>query len=222
MPIFLKWGVDWLQRRGELLRTADQKQGVVIVGARPAARTLATALSASDSVWLMDNNKDRCERAQAEGLNAVHGDALDAEDLQKAQIGEAGWFFALTGNTETNILAAQLARNTFSVPEIHVLLTGTEKGSLLHLLAEIGAHPIHDNTIHFTTLNKLMNADDTTVETVDIDVKSSLPTKSFMSTNQQDFRIFVPLTVLRNGHTLPFLAQEMLEAGDTVKAAVLT
>ncbi|NDJ36188.1 MAG: hypothetical protein GYB64_16145, partial [Chloroflexi bacterium] len=62
----------------------------------------------------------------------------------------------------------------------------------------------------------------TTVETVDIDVKSSLPTKSFMSTNQQDFRIFVPLTVLRNGHTLPFLAQEMLEAGDTVKAAVLT
>ena len=70
VPLLLKWGVDWLDARGELSRAVDERNGVVIVGTGPAARAIAKSLDPAYPVWLIDNNHDRVIQAKGEGLNA--------------------------------------------------------------------------------------------------------------------------------------------------------
>ena len=152
VPVFLKWSTDWLRRRGELQRAHDERTGTVILGADPTARAIAKSMmSASHPVWLIDQNMDHCRQAEAEGLNAILGDALNVENLRDANMGQARRFFALAPNTEVNILSAQIAHNVFSVPEIHVLLTRSENGSLLNLVSEIEAHPIESHELNITS-----------------------------------------------------------------------
>lgn len=215
VPLFLKWGVDWLHSRGELERSADQRKGVVIVGTSPAARAIAKALSADYSVHMIDNNRDRTEQAKEEGLNALYGDALNFDHLQEVSLGEARWFFALTPNTEINILAAQIAHNTFNVPEIFVLSTRAEEGLLRTMLADIKAHCIENDTVnmiawdHYSEQNASSNA-------VDIAVKDEVDSDTFLKQLKENSGLFLPLTVTRDSEKLPFLAVNKLEEGDQV------
>lgn len=115
VPIFLKWGVEWLKERGELVRSAG-KEGVIIVGAGPMARLLAQELA--PSVTLIDTNERNCAEARALGLRAVHGDALEDTVMLDAGIAEAGTLIGLTRNAEVNVLAAKHAHETFFVPNL--------------------------------------------------------------------------------------------------------
>ena len=127
VPLLLKWGVDWLRRRGELVRSTGGRDAVVIVGAGPVARVLAQELSQSGRVTLLDSNREHCEAARALGLEAVHGDALEDEVLERAGLSEAGTFVALTPNAEVNVLSAQRAGEGFMVPQLYALADQRER-----------------------------------------------------------------------------------------------
>lgn len=122
VPIFLKWTTEWLDRRGELVRSTDDRRGVLILGAAPTARLLAHHLAERGPVVLIDINQYNCEMARKEGLNAIQGDALDEDILQDADAETMRTFLALTPNPEVNVLAANLARDVFSIPDVKVLL----------------------------------------------------------------------------------------------------
>lgn len=126
VPLFLKWGTDWLRRRGELVRRAEERKGVIIVGAGPLARLLASHLQDSSPVWLLDSNADHCRRARGENLKAICGNALQENVLSEAHAPEAETLIAMTSNLEVNTLVAQLARDVFDVPNIYVLQTSEE------------------------------------------------------------------------------------------------
>ncbi len=121
VPLFLKWGTDWLRRRGELVRSTEDRSGIVIVGAGPLARSLAKVLSSSRPVRLIDSNSERCRLAQQDGLRVVRGNALEEQTLSEAGAGLAATFASLTANAKVNSLSAQLARNVFQIPEILVI-----------------------------------------------------------------------------------------------------
>lgn len=140
-PVLLKWGVAWLARRGELVRVATRER-VLIVGAGPVARVLAEALAETRPVCLIDANLDHCRRAQKLGLAAVCGDALEQSVLFEAGADEAGLIVTLTPNPEVNLLAAQLAREAFLVPELYVATTDNLESGLHRLLADLGATPL--------------------------------------------------------------------------------
>lgn len=142
VPVFLKLGIEWLRRRGELVRSAAGKEGVVVVGAGPVAQALAGELAASRPVTLIDINEENCRTARAAGLKAVHGDALDAATLRDAGIAEAGMVVGLTRNAEVNVLAVRQAHDEFLVPELHALLASEENHGLYKQLRQIGAHPL--------------------------------------------------------------------------------
>ena len=151
VPVFLKWSTDWLKKRGELQRSSDERIGTVILGAGPTARAVAKTLtSLTQPVWLIDQNMDHCQQAKAEGLHALYGDGISVDDLREVNMGQARRFLALLPNTELNILSAQIAGNVFGVPDMHVLLTRSENGSLLTLISEIGAQPIHSHDLNIT------------------------------------------------------------------------
>ncbi|MFH0793246.1 MAG: sodium:proton exchanger, partial [bacterium] len=48
VPVMLKWCTDWLRKRGELVRSDQQRRGIVIIGALPLARVLAKELSGAE------------------------------------------------------------------------------------------------------------------------------------------------------------------------------
>jgi Kef-type K+ transport system membrane component KefB/Trk K+ transport system NAD-binding subunit len=216
VPVFLKWGTDWLQRRGELQRSSDKRVGTVILGAGPTARAVAKALrTASQPVWLVDRNIDHCQFAQAEGLDAIYGDALDENILHEAHLAEARWFLALTPNTETNILAAQLARNVFSVPGVFVLLTRTEQGSLVNMLSEIGAHPIHHQDLNIREWDdQIARAD--LMKQAEVPVSEPTSAQTMLEELRRNGTKFLPLAVMQNGYRIPFVAADTLESGDTL------
>ncbi|HET7274200.1 MAG TPA: cation:proton antiporter [Longimicrobiaceae bacterium] len=139
VPFFLKWGTEWLKRRGELVRSGDDRRGTLILGAGPTARVLARTLSPSRPVWMVDANEGRCRIASGEGLQVTCGNALQEQVLSDAHASEADSLVALTGNTEVNALAAQMARSVFMVPAIQVVQDGAHHSghasSLSHLQA---------------------------------------------------------------------------------------
>ncbi len=128
VPVLLKWGTDWLNSRGELVRSDDERVGVVVVGAGPLARRLGAILSRSQPVCLIDRNADNCALARAEGLNAVAGNAVDEEELAPTNAAQARTLIALTPNAEVNALVGRLARKVFLIPHVHIVDNGDSEG----------------------------------------------------------------------------------------------
>ena len=121
VPLFLKWGTDWLRGRNELVRTGTERTGILIIGAGPLAQQLASALGDSQSVWLVDTNAEHCETGKKHGLSVVCGNALQENVMSEAHAGEALTVVVMTPNAEVNTLAAQAARDVFGIPNIIVL-----------------------------------------------------------------------------------------------------
>lgn len=139
VPILLTWGVGWLRSRDELVRSSG-RDGAVVVGAGPLARTLAAKLRGRGSVTLIDRSPEMIEAARAEGFRAVQGDALDADVLGAAGIEDVSTLIALTPNPEVNVLVAQRARERWLVPQLYALLPREEDGGLFAVLEGIGGH----------------------------------------------------------------------------------
>lgn len=215
VPVFLKWGTDWLRSRGELTRSADQRTGVVIMGTGGAARAIARTLNPVYPVSLIDNNRDRTQQAEAEGLNAFYGDALNVEHLQEVSLGEARWFLALTPNTEINILAAQIARKTFNVPEILVLSTRSKEGTLRSMLSDISARCIDDDLVNVTAWDQYSDLSEP-VESSEIEVEHETSAEEFLQQMRDDKQLVLPIAVMQNERLIPFFAAEKLQSGDRI------
>lgn len=103
---------------------ASKRGSVVIVGASATARALAKVLGTAQRVVLIDSNAARAAAARADGLEVVEGNALDPQVLAQGGAAEAGRFLCMTTNAEINLLAARTARESFQVPDLHVVQTG--------------------------------------------------------------------------------------------------
>lgn len=130
VPVLMKSGVAWLRRRGELVRTDDQRTGILIIGASPLARMLAREFEPDHQVTLVDNNGRRCATAEREGLSVFPGNALQEEVLDLAGADRAGILVSMTTSHAVNTVAAQHARQFFGVPAVYSLrdqYKGTEQ-----------------------------------------------------------------------------------------------
>ncbi|HSM57365.1 MAG TPA: cation:proton antiporter [Candidatus Sulfomarinibacteraceae bacterium] len=214
VPLFLKWGTDWLRSRGQLVRSRDRRHGVVIVGAGPTARTLAKALGDGEPVWLLDKNRAHCAAAEAEGLTAICGDALDVEALDEAHVGQANTFLALTPNAEVNVMSARLAQEQFRTPEVHALLPVADDS--LRSLADIsGVHAI-DHWIDLEKWDHWISSQQVSEIFLDVDDGVQQPETVMVQTDADDPT--VPLVVARNGQRIPFPSADHLDKGDQVLA----
>ena len=149
VPFLLKWGVDWLDDRGELVRTDPSRKPVLIVGAGALARELAHHLREVASVRLVDLNARNVAQARDEGLEAVQGDALDPSALARAGVEECGRLIAITPNPAVNVLVAQRAREAFLIPTVRAMLRPDSDGGLYAVLDSIGASVLFGAPIDF-------------------------------------------------------------------------
>jgi len=214
VPLFLKWGTDWLRRRGELVRSRDERQGTIIVGAGATARALAQELATSQPVWIIDKNQHRCDMAEQEGLNSICGDALDEEILSEANAARACSLLALTSNAEVNVLTAQLAWDVFMVPQINVLLPAGD-GSLRSILDKTGVKPLLDKWGDVADWDRWITYKE--VEPIRVSLITPVDTQQLLATLQKE-QAALPLVVTRNGQHIPFAAIDTLDRGDQVLA----
>ncbi len=79
------------------------------------------------------------ELAKEEGIGCVFGNILKEETMEQANAIDKGTFIALTANSEINLLAAQLANDSFYVPNKIVLMDPKESGADVNMLDRIDA-----------------------------------------------------------------------------------
>ncbi|MBI1295157.1 sodium:proton exchanger [bacterium] len=217
VPVMLKWSVDWLRRNDQLVRPKE-RQGTVIVGAGPTARELARALKSNGAVWLIDSNPDHCDIAAAEGLNVVCGDVLDEETLRSAHAQQAMWFLALTPNSEVNILAAQMVRDLFKVPEIHVRIPQHKERSLHTVLDSLKVNVLPEDTHNLQSWDHWLTQN--TVTHRQFTVEEETDPQALLSRLAQDEGEILPLTAIQDGQHVPFMTVTSLTPGNEIMTII--
>ena len=88
--------------------------GAVIVGCNPLSLLIARLMKEyGDPVVMIDTNEAAVESAGQEGIELLISSALDRAALEKAGLGTAGTFLAMTKNGEVNAVVAQRALEEF-------------------------------------------------------------------------------------------------------------
>jgi NhaP-type Na+/H+ or K+/H+ antiporter len=120
----------------------------VIVGAGPLGRALAELFRRyGRPVVLIDRNEALVAQAHAHGFQAIQGNGLDEETLERAGTEEAETLVAATTNSEVNALAAHLAHDAFGVRRAFPVLGHPSRGAGPRLVDRVGGrmafgHPI--------------------------------------------------------------------------------
>ena len=113
----------------------------IIVGAGPLGRGLVDVLRHHGRpVVLIDRNHALIAEAQANGIEAVEGNALDETTLEEIGAGEAETLVALTTNSEVNALAAHLAHDAFGIARAYPALGHPSRGAGKQLVDRVGGN----------------------------------------------------------------------------------
>ena len=148
VPVFLTRAINHLRDRGELV--ADDRNGVVFVGAGPVAQRMAVLLAEHTDVVMIDTNSDHLRSATERGLMVVKGNAIDDDVLEEAGASHATALVAATTNAEVNLLTARLAKQRFGVPSIHVAMPPEATKSMTRLLDEVAGEQLFGRCVDLT------------------------------------------------------------------------
>jgi trk system potassium uptake protein TrkA len=93
---------------------------VIVVGSGRVGAGLASQLAEEGHEVVILDTRTEAFRRLAPGFSgqALRGDGTDESVLLRAGAHEAQWFFALTNGDNRNILASQLAKQTFGIPHV--------------------------------------------------------------------------------------------------------
>jgi Kef-type K+ transport system membrane component KefB/Trk K+ transport system NAD-binding subunit/mannitol/fructose-specific phosphotransferase system IIA component len=213
VPLFLKWGVDWLRNRGELVRASAERTGIVVVGGGPTARALGKVLSHSQTVTIIDRNADHLRLASEDGLQVVQGNALTEEVLAEAEAGRARHLIAMTGNAEVDALAAQLGRTVFLIPEVHVLHSGGSAAGHRMVLEHLGGSTLFARAVDLASWD--YRVEQRRVDRGERPVQTSVSTVDLAEQLGRQ-RECLPLAISRDADVLPFHSLEEARSGDQV------
>ncbi len=102
------------------IEAKDGSKKIVILGCGRVGSTLARQMSGEGhDVTVLDQTSDSFRRlgTKFKGQRLV-GSGLDQDLLKRAHLGDADVFIAVTQGDNTNIMAAQIAREVFAVPRV--------------------------------------------------------------------------------------------------------
>ncbi|MDO6605584.1 cation:proton antiporter [Arenibacter palladensis] len=213
VPVFLTWTTNWLKKRGELVKQ-DARNGYLILGANPLGLYIAKQLAEQNEVILIDYNKDLVNEAKAQGLKAIYGNGLREDAFEEANALNKNTFIALTGNSEINLLSAQLAYNSFYIPNRIVLVSPIENGVGLNLLEHMDASSLFANktdmvpwSYKITTNNFEQRAEK---------IEKEISTRNWFKNNAKNKDILPILILDENGQKRPFHYKDIIKPKESV------
>ncbi len=214
VPVLLTWTTNWLKKRGELVHQGSRK-GYLILGANSLGLYLANKLRKDFPVTIVDSNRELLAIAKNEGFDAIYGNILKEETMEDAGAMNKGTFIALTGNSEINLLAAQLAGDAFYVPRKIVLVSPSEAGADVDLLEPIGASSMFANKtnilpwIHKISTNQFKERK--------VELKEEISARDWVKQNRDSQNTFLPILIENTEEKIrPFHFDESILPGEKV------
>lgn len=128
---------------------------VVIMGCGRVGSALAARLDAEGhAVTIMDTNADAFQRLPRDFRGAaIIGNGIDEQALQRAGIGSADVFVAVTQGDNRNLMAAQIAKHIFHVSRV---VTRVYDQSRAVLYQELGLETINTTGIITGTIHQMI------------------------------------------------------------------
>jgi trk system potassium uptake protein TrkA len=110
----------------------EKAKTVIIVGCGALGTALAEALSQKNNfITLIDCSKNALEALPEHCYDdCVEGNGADTGILRQAQIHACDQFYAVTGDDNTNLMAAQIAKTCFGVRQVFVRVDDCTKESV--------------------------------------------------------------------------------------------
>ncbi|WP_051935807.1 cation:proton antiporter [Salegentibacter sp. Hel_I_6] len=214
VPLFLTWTTTWLRNRGELVHQ-ESREGYIILGANPLGLYLAKHLKDKNEVLIIDANREMVAEAKNQGFDSMYGNVLKEETLEDAKAIEKGTFIALTGNSEINFLAAQLADDAFYIPKKIVLVSPSETGADVDMLDKINATSLFANKTELKPwARKITNGD---FEEKTQTIKEEISTRDWVKKHKDDKNSILPFFVINaEGVKRPFHYNDIIEENEKV------
>ncbi len=213
VPFLLTRAVRWLRDRGQLVRSTG-RSGTIVVGAAPLGRAVAEAFSANGWVTLVDTNLDHCTAARDDGVDAIHGNALDASILRQSGAADALRLLCITPNSSVNVLVAQRAVTEFGIPNVSVLLSGDDAVSLRQALESEAIRPLNHTPLDLELWNRRLRRRTATIAPV------PERTQDAPLIGEPGEADVLPLLVRRRGEVMPLIEAADLESDDEVLGLV--
>lgn len=214
VPVLLTWTTNWLKKRGELVHQ-ESRDGYLILGANPLGLYIAKRLNTIYEVTVVDSNRELVATAQREIPSTIHGNILKEETMEEAKATETGTFIAITGNSEINLLAAQLASDTFYIPKKIVTVSPSEAGADVDLLDPIGASSMFaDKTDINPWIHKISSGN--FVEKTRM-VEEEMSTRAWVKLNVKGGTAILPILIESTENEIrPFHYHETITPGEKV------
>ena len=214
VPVLLSWTSNWLRRRGELVYV-DKRKGTLILGVNPLSLWLAKHLMNSQPVMLIDNNREMVKRAQSQELNCIYGNALNEDSFAETSPENLSSFIGLTTNSQVNLLAAQLARETFLIPQVYVAISGKDSSVGAGLLEKLNAAKLFSATVQlppwFTAISSGKFIEKTQT------LKKEQACTNWLKEQNLSFETTLPVLVQNeDGTTRLFRTDDQFKAGEKV------
>jgi len=194
--------------------TGGDERSVLIVGGGQMGAELGRVLANDREVRFLDLNAEVVANLKRGNFMAICGNALDPIYMEILHTEEVSAVLAMTGSSDHNLLIANLAQDTFHVPEVYVALQEGDEIKHASMIRQLQAKRLfakpytfsywHDQAIR----KRLMH------ETRVIEDNSLL-----IGHKMSDVRIthgIQPLAVCRNDHMLIPHDDLRFEAGDEI------
>lgn len=211
VPFSLKLCVDWLRRHDDLA-IISKREGFLIFGAGPLSRMLAKLLAATSSVKLIDGNRENCETAIKEGLDAHVGNALDADLLHSFDADHVQATIATTQNPEINMVATKLSKENFMIPDSYVLLDEERFEEYSQQLQKMGSNLLYGQPVELTDFDVLLRHDRVHLSEFTIDRVDDSRLQTIRDSNRQTML----LATHQQGMTKPFVCVDQIQSGDRI------
>ncbi|WP_051238776.1 cation:proton antiporter [Gaetbulibacter saemankumensis] len=214
VPLLLTWSTNWLKKRGQLVKQYS-KNGYLILGANPIGLLLGKHLKASDKIVFIDANKVMAEQAERKGFESIHGNALDEPTLSKASAKDFQTFIALTENTEINLLASQLANDSFYIPEKFVVICPNEnnEGAGINLIGS--ASTLFASRTDIKPWIKLVQSSN--FREIEMKITEETTTRAWVKYQLKQNKNILPLVIIDiNGNKRPFGYNDTLIVNESV------
>jgi hypothetical protein len=166
-------------------------------------------------ICMIDANRDSVNSARASGYKCIHGNALREDIMYEAGAETIETFIGLTRNSEINILASQLARETFNIPNNHIILSRNEDGAGSEQMESYNVTSLFAMRINVDAwFSKIL--DNQYTEQTDT-IKEKLEARLWVKNKNANGGDFLPLLIINSAKKKRvFHFGEELQAGETV------
>ncbi|MDX1426226.1 MAG: cation:proton antiporter [Salegentibacter mishustinae] len=214
VPLFLTWTTNWLRKRNELVHQ-ESRSGYIILGANPLGLYMAKKLQDKNEVVIIDANREMVAEAKTQGFNSMYGNILKEETMEDAKAIEKGTFIGLTGNSEINFLAGQLAEDAFYIPNKIVLVSPSETGADVNMLDKINATSLFANKTELEPwASKISNGD---FKENTLTIKEEISTREWVKEHKGDKNSILPFFIINTeGIIRPFHYNDTIAEGEKV------